>query len=234
MARRLSALVIGNAAYVHGETLLNPVNDVVDISGRLTNLGFSVIKLIDATTEQMDRGLEAFGTELATSDVGLFFFAGHAFQIDGINFLAGVDTKSSDKLAVQYSALHLDKVIDTMKKAQAPTSIIILDACHRAVWSPWPAKKHPRPVLEPPHAARAANDRKFARAGIVLSARQLFVHRLQRSRADMYEHFSFARSRVWKFLEERQLLQGVQHGGMHQSPPFKGSRRFALRLMKQS
>jgi uncharacterized caspase-like protein len=119
-----------------GKKLLNPVNDVVDISARLTRLGFSVINLTDATTEQMDRGLEAFGTALATSDVGLFFFAGHAFQIDGINFLAGVDTKSSDKLAVQYSALHLDKVIDTMKKAQAPTSIIILDACRNNPFDP--------------------------------------------------------------------------------------------------
>lgn len=136
MARRLSALVIGNAAYLHGETLPNPTNDADDVSKRLTKLGFSAITLINATTEEMDRGVEAFGTSLATSDVGLFFFAGHAFQIDGVNFLAGVDTKSSNKLAVQYSALHLDKVIETMRAAQAPTSIIILDACRNNPFDP--------------------------------------------------------------------------------------------------
>jgi hypothetical protein len=59
----------------------------------------------------MDQGVEAFGASLATSDMGVFFFAGHAFQIDGVNFLAGIYTKVSNKLAVQYSALHLDKVI---------------------------------------------------------------------------------------------------------------------------
>jgi len=53
-----------------------------------------------------------------------------------------------------------------------------------------PAKKHPRPVFEPPHAIRAANNWKFVRAGKVLSARQLLVHRLQRSRADMYEQLA--------------------------------------------
>jgi len=136
MARRLSALVIGNAAYIHGDTLKNPTNDADDISRRLTNLGFSVIKLTNATTEEMDRGIAAFGVSLATSDVGVFFFAGHAFQIDGINFLAGIDTKATDKLAVQYSALQLDKVIDTMRGAQAPTSIVILDACRNNPFDP--------------------------------------------------------------------------------------------------
>jgi Caspase domain len=154
MARRLSAFVIGNAAYVHGEKLLNPVNDVGDISARLTNLGFSVIKLVDATTEQMDQGLEAFGTTLATSDVGLFFFAGHGFQIDGINFLAGVDTKSSAKLAVQYSALQLDKVIRTMKMAQAPTSIIILDACRNNPFDPVLYRSGGSPGLAPVYAPK--------------------------------------------------------------------------------
>ena len=95
-----------------------------------------MIKLTNATTEEMDQGIEAFGASLATSDVGLFFFAGHAFQIDGVNFLAGIDTKVSNKLAVQYSALHLDKVIDTMRSAQAPTSIIILDACRNNPFDP--------------------------------------------------------------------------------------------------
>jgi len=38
----------------------------------------------------------------------------------GIKFLAGIDTKASDKLAVRYSAFHLDRVIITMRGAQAP------------------------------------------------------------------------------------------------------------------
>jgi len=42
----------------------------------------------------------------------------------------------------------------------------------------------------------------------------------------MYEHLSFTRSRVWKFLEARRFPQRVQHRSMHQSPPFNGSRRF--------
>ena len=38
MPRRLSALVIGNAAYVHGDPLRNATNDADDISQQLTTL----------------------------------------------------------------------------------------------------------------------------------------------------------------------------------------------------
>jgi len=130
--RNLAALVIGNAAYAQVDQLQNPVNDATDMAGRLVTLGFTVQLLPDATTEEMDRALVAFGGVLATSDLGLFFFAGHAFQIDGINFLAGVDTKASDPMAVKYSALHLDRVVDVMKWAPSASeraSIVILDAC---------------------------------------------------------------------------------------------------------
>ena len=127
--RQLTALVIGNATYQNGGVLLNPVNDAESISAALTVLGFTVTKLTDATTLEMDRALESFGHEMESSDVGLFFFAGHAFQIDGSNFLAGVDTKADNKLNIQYSALHLDKVLAIMKDSASPSRIVILDAC---------------------------------------------------------------------------------------------------------
>jgi uncharacterized caspase-like protein len=89
VARLLTALVIGNATYQYGDLLRNPVNDAHGIATALRNLGFSITTLTDAKTEEMDRALADFGVQLGSSDVGLFFFAGHAFQIDGVNFLAG-------------------------------------------------------------------------------------------------------------------------------------------------
>lgn len=81
MPRTLSALVVGNAAYSHTEVLGNPTNDADDLTAKLTLLGFQVSKLVDASTEQMDRALSVFATALESSDVGLLFFAGHGFQI---------------------------------------------------------------------------------------------------------------------------------------------------------
>ena len=45
------------------------------------------------------------------SEVGLFFFAGHGFQIEGINYLTATNTDFASELDVKHSSLSLDKVI---------------------------------------------------------------------------------------------------------------------------
>jgi uncharacterized caspase-like protein len=121
MAKRLTALVIGNAAYRQVAQLGNPRNDADDIAAKLQASGFTVIKRADCTHEAMDKALKDFRTSLADTDVALFFFAGHGMQIDGENYLAAVDAK--------HSSLPLNRVIETMEKSAAVTNIIILDAC---------------------------------------------------------------------------------------------------------
>src|SRR5260370_42267139 len=110
MERNLTALVIGNSTYQHVEALKNPTNDAEDVSNKLSSLGFSATTLTNATTQQMEEGLLQFGEELKASSVGLVFFAGHAFQIDGKNYLAGVDTRTTVEASINYSALDLDYV----------------------------------------------------------------------------------------------------------------------------
>jgi hypothetical protein len=56
-----------------------------------------------------------FGEALATSNVWLVFLAGHAFQIEGKNYLAGVDTRTAVEQSVKYSGRDLDNVLDIMK-----------------------------------------------------------------------------------------------------------------------
>lgn len=127
--RRLAALVIGNAAYSGGGKLKNPTNDADDVASRLDACGFLVIKLLDCTIKKMDAALKKFKSDLADHEVGLFFFAGHGMQIEGDNYLLAVDTDTSSELDAKHSSLSLNKVIDTMEKTGAATSIIILDAC---------------------------------------------------------------------------------------------------------
>ncbi len=55
MSRRLTALVIGNAAYEHAGVLTNPTNDAEDIATKLAGCGFTVSKAIDCSILQMDQ-----------------------------------------------------------------------------------------------------------------------------------------------------------------------------------
>lgn len=123
MSRRLTALVIGNAAYKE-----NPANDAEDIAAKLEACGFSVIKARDCSVAEMDRALKRFKRTLADNDVGVFFFAGHGMQIDGENYLAAVDTNTVGEDKAKYTALPLNRVIEVMGRAAISTSVI-LDAC---------------------------------------------------------------------------------------------------------
>lgn len=129
MSRRLSALVIGNAAYETVAELKNPANDAEDVAAQLEASGFSVIQKTDCSHADMDRSLRRFKRDLDKSDVGLFFFAGHGMQIDGENYLAATDTDATDEIEAKHSSLSLNRVIEVMEKSKCSTSIIILDAC---------------------------------------------------------------------------------------------------------
>jgi Caspase domain len=129
---RLNALVIGNADYDHGCKLKNPTNDADDIAKVLTDGGFNVTKLTNATFKEMKKALKVF--EKAADDggaVSVFFFAGHGVEVDGVNYLIAKDTEADDKTDVETGALSLNEVIIRMepKDGATRTSIIVLDAC---------------------------------------------------------------------------------------------------------
>lgn len=127
--RRLSALVIGNAAYISGGKLSNPTNDAEDIALQLESSGFSVIKELNCTFAEMDKALKQFKKSLTGNDVGLFFFAGHGLQIDGENYLVAIDTDMAGEDETKYSSLPLNRIIEVMEKSPTATNIVILDAC---------------------------------------------------------------------------------------------------------
>ena len=142
MKRTMAALVFGNAAYPDGDDLANPVNDATDLGSKLRGYGFEVIVAKDCTAKEMEKQLKAFRKLLETHDIGLFFFAGHGIQIDGVNYLLALDTDMESETDAKHSSLSLDKVVDVMANSQASTKIIVLDACRK---NPWERKWHRGP-----------------------------------------------------------------------------------------
>jgi uncharacterized caspase-like protein len=92
------ALVIGNSEYQNSNWRLeNPKNDARLISTTLTSIGFEVETVYDADEESMKSAFRAYGERLreaGPSAVGVLFYAGHAIQSDGYNFLIPVDSKA--------------------------------------------------------------------------------------------------------------------------------------------
>ena len=128
-AERRVALVVGNATYtVANISLSNPRNDAEDISAALRELDFKVVTAINATRRDMELKLEEFARLAADADSALFFYAGHAMQYQGRNYLMPTDATLSDEISVRYEMVGLDEVSAALDRVNG-IKILILDAC---------------------------------------------------------------------------------------------------------
>ena len=125
---RRTALVIGNGSY-KSAPLRNPVNDAKDIASALRKLGFTVIHKQNATQRDMETSIRKFGERLRKGGVGLFYYAGHGLQVNGINYIIPLDAEMREETDVKYEAVDARRVLDAMYNAGNDLNIVILDAC---------------------------------------------------------------------------------------------------------
>ncbi len=126
------ALVIGNGNYDSVSTLNNPENDATLIADTLEVLGFDVTLLVDASQVDLRRGISQFGRDLREAGqdgTGLFYYAGHALQSFGNNYLLPVDANLTDAADLGLVAIEAESVLRQMFSAKNRTNIVILDAC---------------------------------------------------------------------------------------------------------
>jgi uncharacterized caspase-like protein len=122
------ALVIGNGTYSSGP-LKNPVNDATDMAVALQQTGFTVVLKKNAHLQEMEEAIENFGNNLKRGGVGLFYFAGHGVQVNGVNYLLPIGAKINKESDVKYQAVDANKVLDEMASANNGLNIVMLDAC---------------------------------------------------------------------------------------------------------
>ncbi len=108
---------------------MNPVNDARDIAQALTRLGFEVIHRENLSQSEMKRAIRAFGEKIRSSDVSLFYYAGHGIQVNGENYLVPVDATINHEAEVEYEAVDLGLVLAQMEQAKNRVNVVILDAC---------------------------------------------------------------------------------------------------------
>ncbi len=125
------ALLIGNAAYEGSAALKNPVNDVEDMAAVLSSIGWKTRTVANADRRTIGRALTAFREELIANPgtIAMFFYAGHAMQIDGTNYLLPVNTAFDTVDDVKLDAIPVTQVTDAIQAGSAVVSLMILDAC---------------------------------------------------------------------------------------------------------
>jgi len=128
LAAKRVALVLGNSDYDNAPTLANPRNDAEDMTEKLTSLGFEVVGGFDLSNDQMRDKIREFSIKLRNADVGLFFYAGHAMQVNGRNYLAPVDTNIQYESDLDFETIPMDFIQRQMER-ETKTSLLFLDAC---------------------------------------------------------------------------------------------------------
>ena len=130
------ALCIGNANYIVSSLghLPAAIEDAKAIGEELTSLGFNVDTRFDLESRDMAVAIGGLEDKIKQYDSVLFYYAGHGFEIDGVNILAPVNLNPDDsKSAILYDAYKLSELMDLLDRADdnkvPKTKIIILDAC---------------------------------------------------------------------------------------------------------
>ena len=157
-----AALVIGNERYRHNP-LASAANDARAVAALLQQAGFAVDLKLNATLAQMTGAIGAFGQSAAHRDVGtaLFYYAGHAAQLDWHNYLLPVDGDVESAGDIRKQCVDLGLVLGRLGRTQGKTSLIILDACRD---DPFGARFRPSQKGMSPYDAPAGTLLAFATA----------------------------------------------------------------------
>lgn len=122
------ALVVGVGAYVNVPVLRNTTNDAAAIGAALKRLGFDTDIVLDPNKSTLDAAVRRFGERAAGADVALFYYAGHALESGGKNWIIPTSAAITKTRDLPFETSDVDLLLDQLDGA-ARLSVIILDAC---------------------------------------------------------------------------------------------------------
>jgi uncharacterized caspase-like protein len=123
-----SALLIGNSRY-RGNTLRNPVNDARLMQKALTEVGFTVAIVLDASQSQMLDAIQSWQSSSRDSNIRLMYFAGHGAQYRGRNFMIPVDAQLPSEDDIPGRAVNINDLVDSLSRQPQGVSLVVVDAC---------------------------------------------------------------------------------------------------------
>lgn len=124
------ALVIGNSEYRQLQPLKNPQNDARAISNLMISMGFETWTGLNLSQADTLALVARFAGEITNADIVMFYYAGHAVQAAGSNYIIPVDVQTSaqDIGTLRDQAIHLDTLLGILE-ATSGSRIVFLDSC---------------------------------------------------------------------------------------------------------
>lgn len=124
------ALVIGNARYAELPELPNVVNDLNDMCAALGRLQFKATCIKDIATKALFiESVEAFVAHVPAGANAVLYYAGHAVQVSGENYVIPSHASSKDPQGWLPQFVRLSEVFQITERARAALQFIVFDAC---------------------------------------------------------------------------------------------------------
>lgn len=122
------ALVVGISAYEHAPKLTNTGNDAQGVGAALKALGFDVDIVLDPDRQRLEQAVRHLGGRSRGADVSLFYYAGHALEFGGQDWLIPRTADLHSERDLRFEALDVDAVLEQTNGGSRIT-LIFLDAC---------------------------------------------------------------------------------------------------------
>jgi hypothetical protein len=124
------ALIIGNDSYKYADPLRNAREDARAMATELKGFGYEVSLHLDQSQKSMQAALRDFRDKVNAGDEVLFYFSGHAVEIEGKNFLTPVDTIGINQNQLADDSIDLKSaVLDPLTTKKVKLTLALIDAC---------------------------------------------------------------------------------------------------------
>ena len=127
------ALVVGVAKYKFVPELANTINDANKMAESLKRLNFDVTLVTNPSRPEFETALMEYGNRINNAEASIFFYAGHALEVSGRNWLLPADAKLNSARDLRFQAIDVQGVLDQTQSSRA--SLLFLDACRNNPFS---------------------------------------------------------------------------------------------------
>ena len=132
-AEQRVALIVGNDNYARLPHLKNSLNDARLMRDTLKKSGFIVLYKENAKIRDMKKLLKKFVYKISKGGIGLYYFAGHSANVDGKNYLVGIDAMFDNRDYIEHEAISLNTIIKKMNNASNRLNVIVSDTCRNSI-----------------------------------------------------------------------------------------------------
>lgn len=163
------AWVVGNAHYVGMTGLNNPINDAQDVCQALQRLRFKTLCHVDVPDRaSLLRRFAEFTGQLTPDTQGLVYYAGHAVQIHGRNYLVPVRASIKSMADVPRELVDVQELLDAIGRQGNAFTMVTLDACRDDPFVGPAAQPAPASLLRGlgPHAMEQSDPTGDVRYGL--------------------------------------------------------------------